>query len=295
MKGPPNSFLSQSVYVFAILFSVAVLIVLRLNEVPIHLAFLIILSYFFWFVAVQVRAFAPMVSQPNDDSDHPEFEPNSLEKNYFNALHQSLERNWTMFENDYQHCAGTLKNTHGALSQAIDAAGSTGMLALNAMLAATKTGEVGRGFVTVSKDLVGISEQSIADLNKLKQIVNKADLSLQAMQASVGTNLDEFVTNSASFPTRGMEKLTMQLQECQDGLRQLSDRYQKNLKSDVRWLQMGDAVRRLLNELINTLYQLELRLNDVLSDMRLMKLSGNLNSEQLLEIKGSIATIDGAD
>ena len=115
------------------------------------------------------------------------------------------------------------------------------------------------------------------------------------MQASVGTNLDEFVTNSASFPTRGMEKLTMQLQECQDGLRQLSDRYQKNLKSDVRWLQMGDAVRRLLNELINTLYQLELRLNDVLSDMRLMKLSGNLNSEQLLEIKGSIATIDGAD
>lgn len=260
-----------------------------------HIALMVMISYILWFFALQTKgaSFTVASTTENELDDPGKQDPPQV--SYYRALEQNLERNWTLFETDYEHSARTLKNTHAALVEAIDAAGSTGMLALNAMMAATQTGEVGRGFVTVSKDLVAISEQSIEDLNTLKHLINKADNALSGVAPAVKENVETYFCSSDQFPFKNMELLAFHLQECQDSLRRLAERYQKNLKSDVRWLQMGDAVRRLLNELINTLYQLELRLNDVLSDMRLLRLSGSLNDEQLLEIKGSLATIGASD
>ena len=85
------------------------------------------------------------------------------------------------------------------------------------------------------------------------------------------------------------------VQRGQDSLRRIAERYQRNSKSDVRWLQLGDAVRRLLNEVINVLYQFELRLSDVISDMRLLKLSGTLPEHQMVEFKVRIGAEIGKE
>ena len=279
--------------------SIGVLVLLRLHEVPLHVALLVIASYLFWFALVQLfrhhnrRAWALINTDHHSDSLDAN-ENQSPADQYYRSLVANLEANWTLLDTDYDRSVSTVDNVHKALEEAVDLAGSTGMLALNAMIAATDTGEVGRGFVTVSKDLVAISEQSIDDLNKIKHIVAKAANGLGGIRALVKEPAKQHLVDVQGFPYQKANRVVELLQDCQGGLRGLSERYQRTLKSDVRWLQMGDAVRRLLNELINTLYQLELRLSDVLADLHLLKLSGSIDSQQLLEIQDGISTIEPA-
>ena len=98
--------------------------------------------------------------------------------------------------------------------------------------------------------------------------------------------LDFWIVSSAGLPVQELVKVRAELEHSQNQLRSLGDRYRRAPQLDVRWLQLGDAVKRLLNELTNTLFQLELHLDDVISDMRLLKLAeGSGSGQQIVEIK----------
>src|SRR5690606_27337379 len=160
------------------------------------------------------------------------------------------------------------------------------MMAVNAMVSAASCGEVGRGFVSVSQDLIDISERSGHDLEKLRQLVRTLGAGLGRHALLLEQPLDFWMVSSAGLPVAELVKLRSEIDSCHKQLRFLSEHYRNSPQLDVRWLQLVDAVKRLLNELINTLYQLELHLDDVLSDMRLLKLAESPGAtRQIVEIK----------
>jgi hypothetical protein len=273
--------------------SLAVLVMLRVESIPPYIALWVVVSYFMWFFAYKVASKERLV-EPADPTNDSFIENTgspvqvSPHHGYFNRLLTSLERNWVLCDADLDSSQTTLKNVHASLTQAIDMAKSTGLLALNSMASATNTGEVGRGFVTVSKDLVSISDQSSADLAVLKNVVAKAESKLVVTRTELDVPFTDYLQAPTLVSIKGLIDSLVYMQISQNELRDISERYQKNTKADVRWLQLGDAVRRLLNEVINVLYQLELRLTDVISDMRLLQLSGTLNPGQLVEFKGTV-------
>jgi hypothetical protein len=206
------------------------------------------------------------------------------ELEYFERLTSSLQHNWSLFKTDYAYCESTLKSGSKTVERAMDLATSTGLLALNSMFEAAKTGDIGKGFVMVSQDLIAISNRSAQDIEKLKSILSRLGNKLDSAHLVVAQPLDTYRTHPDRFPVATMEDLLLDIRIGQKDLTELAERHRRNPKLDVRWLQLGDAVRRLLNELTNALYQLEVRLEDVLTDMRLMRLSGTLGSELVNEI-----------
>ncbi|RLT92557.1 hypothetical protein [Ketobacter sp.] len=285
------------VYLLAWCSSLTLLVVLRLENAPVYVAVLAVVSFLCWYGAYHLAAGnAPGSELPVADSTHePAYDQNGSVDRYFAHLIDNLQKNWMLCDTDLDHAQSTLRNVHHALLEAIETAKSTGMLALNSMASAANTGEVGRGFVTVSRDLVAISEQSGRDLEKMREIVARTEQRLlrtrrilsapmaNCLESGGGSSISELVVSIAN------------IQGAQEELRVIAERYQRNNKSDVRWLQLGDAVRRLLNEVINVLYQFELRLTDVISDLRLARLSGTLSENQLLEIKGGFSSDRGAE
>jgi len=151
-------------------------------------------------------------------------------------------------------------------------------------MTAADCGEVGRGFVSVSRDLIGISQQSREDLGRLRRMVRAFMVELNHCQPLVEHPLAYWMVSSAGLPLNELVKLRTEVDRVQRELNRIGERYLRARQADVRWLQLGDAVRRLLSELLNTLYQLELHLQDVLSDMRLLQLSHG-KVRQFVEIK----------
>ncbi|MEE2731451.1 MAG: methyl-accepting chemotaxis protein [Pseudomonadota bacterium] len=288
---------TRLVYLLAWCSSLALLVVLRLENAPVYVAVLAVISFLCWYGAYHLATGnAPGSELPVPDSAHdPDYDQSGSVDRYFTHLIDNLQKNWMLCDTDLDHAQSTLRNVHHALQEAIETAKSTGMLALNSMASAANTGEVGRGFVTVSRDLVAISAQSGQDLEKMREIIARTTQRLlrtrrimsapmvNCLEQDGGSSISELVVSIAN------------IQGAQEELRVIAERYQRNNKSDVRWMQLGDAVRRLLNEVINVLYQFELRLTDVISDMRLARLSGTLSENQLLEIKGRFSSDRGAE
>lgn len=274
-------------YVLAWMTSLALLVLLRIEDAPAYVAMLAVATCFLWYGAYRMN------SNPHPSVDDSALSESSAgsdfhrpHEHYFQRLLGSLEKNWLLCDTDLDQARSTLRNVRHALIDAIDTAKSTGMLALNSMVAAANTGEVGRGFVTVSKDLVSISDQSGHDLARMKEVIAMAEVHLSQTRKLLDVPLVHYVYEPDPAALAELTAAIAGIQVGQEELRRIAERYQRNSKSDVRWLQLGDAVRRLLNEVINVLYQFELRLIDVISDMRLLMLSGTLPEEQLVEFKG---------
>lgn len=205
---------------------------------------------------------------------------------YFNHLLGSLEQTWLVFRKHYRHTEKSLHNVTISLDKAMELSRDTGLLAANAKVASASCGEIGRGFVTVSQDLIDISERSGDDLLRLRHLVSSLAGELERLGTLVEHPLEFWVVSSAGLPVRELINLRSGIAISQHELRALAERYRRSPRQDVRWLQLGDAIKRLLNELINTLFQLELHLDDVLSDMRLLKLAEGPGSwQQIVEIK----------
>ncbi len=281
------------VYLLAWLASLALLVILRLENVPAYVAIFAVVTFFFWYGAYHLSS-SNVAVRP--EPGHAEL-PIDLQRNivspverYFSLLLESLQKNWMLCDSDLDHAQATLRNVHHALLEAIETAKSTGMLAVNSMASAASTGEVGRGFVTVSRDLVSISGQSGKDLEQMRDIIARAEQRLMRTRKLMNLPMEQSISRDNGSTVSDLVLSIAGIQGAQEDLRLIAERYQRNNKSDVRWLQLGDAVRRLLSEVINVLYQLELRLADVVSDMRLARLSGTLPKKQLLEIKGRFSS-----
>jgi len=292
IKNQRSLIAQRTLYLLAWVASLALLVFLRLENASIQVAFVAVITCLLWYGAYKLS-----ISERNNPN-HGEVDFSaganpghvSSVENYYCRLLESMEKNWLLCDSDLDQAQATLRNVHHALVDAIDNAKSTGMLALNSMVAAANTGEVGRGFVTVSRDLVSISEQSGQDLEKMNNVVAGAEQRLRKTRRLFDSPWTECIAAPGRQWVIELAESIACTQGAQEELRRIAERYQRSSKSDVRWLQLGDAVRRLLNELINVLYQFELRMMDVISDLRLVKLSGTLSENQLLEFKGGFST-----
>ena len=213
-------------------------------------------------------------------------------EHYHARLLDHLEHSWLRFQEGHRNTDTVLGNVIISLDKALELTRGTELLAANTLLSASECGEVGRGFVSVSRDLISLSERSLPDLQKLRQLLRGFGLELARFHAVAECSLDDWLSPGQRLPVTQLAKLRTEIAYCQQQLQQLSDQYRREPQQDVRWLQLGDAVRRLLNELINTLFQLELHIQDVLSDMRLLRLAeGAGETGQIVEIKDRIHAI----
>ncbi|MBA53296.1 MAG: hypothetical protein CMK89_02470 [Pseudomonadales bacterium] len=296
-KNQMGFFAKRMVYLLAWLASLVLLLILRFENVPVYVAIFAVVTFLCWYGAYHLSsAAAPAVDLNSADPliEPPRVSALSVDR-YFSHLVDNLQKNWMLCDSDLDHALATLRNVHHALLDAIDTAKSTGMLALNSMTSAANTGEVGRGFMTVSRDLISISEQSGKDLERMRDIIATAEQRLIRTRRILNNPLPDCLGQDNGATVSELVHSIAGVQGAQESLRIIAERYQRNNKSDVRWMQLGDAVRRLLNEVINVLYQFELRLNDVVSDLRLARLSGALSKNQLLEIKGRISSDMGSE
>lgn len=282
----------RTLYLLAWVASLALLIFLRLENASIQVAFVAVITCLLWYGAYKLSLGDHNAADgsENDFNSGVTLGSSSSLERYYTRLFESVEKNWLLCDTDLDHAQATLRNVHHALIEAIDTAKSTGMLALNSMVAAASTGEVGRGFVTVSRDLVSISEQSGNDLEKMKNIVAGTEQRLLKTRRLLDSSWADCINAPGRQCVIELAESIACAQGAQEELRRIAERYQRSSKADVRWLQLGDAVRRLLNELINVLYQFELRMTDVISDLRLVKLSGTLSENQLVEFKGRFSS-----
>lgn len=273
------------------LFSLLVLVILHAEGVSSGLL-LVLLSSALWYLAVWVTRPRPVTRhlRPGIPVLYPVGEPAPEPlQHYLMRLLGNLDQCWHAFRQHFQHTEKSLHNVAASLDKALNMAQNTGMLATNVMMAAATCGETGRGFASVSQDLVDISERSNADLLRLRQLVQGLAHELTQLGTLLEHPLDFWIVTSAGLPLAELVKVRSSLETTQQQLRTLAERYRRSPQLDVRWLQLGDAVKRLLNELINTLFQLELHLDDVLSDMRLLKLAeGSDPAQQIVEIKDRI-------
>lgn len=279
--------------------SLALLVVLRLENASVHVALVALLAVGFWFAAFKIRDWAPgavLDLPPTDSGDESLMAQahGTLVERYYVRLMDSLEQNWQLLELDLDQAQMTLRNVHHALVDAVDTAHSTGMLALNSMVTAAGTGEVGRGFITVSRDLVAISEKSGRDLQQMKDVVARTESKLVKARGLLSSPAPFVSAGQQDSSISELDSVVACACNAQEELRVIADRYRRNSQSDVRWLQLGEAVRRLVNEVINILYQFELRLSDVISDLRLVCLAGALPKQQLLEFQSRFDSKSGS-
>lgn len=269
--------------------SVLVLLLLHFEGTSIGAIIMAVITYLLWLLAARItlRTEAAIADVTAPEPSLLRSVPASVEHSldhYYARLLANLEFGWARFQHDHSHGLRALHNVERSLDRAIDIAESTGLLASNAMISAAHCGEVGRGFVSVSRDLIGISEQSREDLGRLRRMVRSFVAELSYCRLLVEHPLEFWMVSSAGLPVAELVKLRTEVERFQRELNLVGDRYRRAQQADVRWLQLGDAIRRLLSELINTLYQLELHLQDVLSDMRLLQLSHG-KARQIVEIK----------
>lgn len=208
---------------------------------------------------------------------------------YINLLGDFQRHCWS-FDQQRLHVLAIFLRMSQHLSKAADLSKSTGLLAANAMLAAARCGEVGRGFVTVSRDLSGISERSETDLQKLSNLVTRLHARMQIVPV-----FDQPVARlwieaqGAKLPMSWSPQALIDLDEylvfASHTVQEMQERYQEDTRLDVRWLQLGDAVKRVLGELGDNLFNLRQAIDKVLAEWRILSISQPLNEMQLTELK----------
>lgn len=208
---------------------------------------------------------------------------------YVNLLTDFQRYAWSL-DQQRLHVLAVFARMSQHLVKAADLSKSTGLLAANAMLAAARCGEVGRGFVTVSRDLSGISERSETDLQKLSNLVTRLHARLQLVAASDQSLILQWLEAQTfrepmPWSPQGLMDLDEYLLFASQTVQEMQDRYQEDTRLDVRWLQLGDAVKRVLGDLGDNLFNLRQSIDKVLAEWRILSISQPLDEAQLTELK----------
>ncbi len=208
---------------------------------------------------------------------------------YINLLTDFQRHCWSL-DQQRLHALTIFARMSQHLGKAADLSKSTGLLAANAMLAAARCGEVGRGFVTVSRDLAGISERSETDLQKLSNLVTRLHARIQLAPAIDQRVASQWIAVQGSglpmqWSPQALQDLDEYLVFASHTVQEMQDRYRDDVRLDVRWLQLGDAVRRVLTELGDNLFNLRQAIEKVLSEWRILTISQPLTEMQLTELK----------
>lgn len=278
--------------------SLALLAFLYANEnLSRDIVIYVALTYFVWIVSTWWALQVPRRSQANtvksadyDNQQKSVLGSLSEVEKYFVRLLRSLDLSADALHFTLETARHTVANMHAGVVRAHELAKNTGLLASNAMISASSCGEVGRGFVSVSRDLVKISERSEKDLIRLESLLDGIVALLGSVQF-VGAEpgfcwLEAQLAGTApdeALPQ--LEALLVRLQGCQEVLLEISAHYDTTSQLDVRWLQLGEAIKRVINELNRALDALSESAENFAKEMRILQISDKLCETQLLEIK----------
>lgn len=253
----------------------------------VFLLFIVVLSWGVTALLSQAAATKPRPILPSADSDR-------LIVEYHGRLLGELQQRHVSFESRRAHVSQVFLTMSRQLAKAVDLSRSTGLLAANAMMAATRCGEVGRGFVTVSKELSGISDTAEQDLQTLYLMVTR----LQARLSHATPLLEGTPDSWLASPTRirhcvdGIHELHDVLSLAAGSVQQMLQRYQDEARMDVRWLQLGDSVRRVLLEIGDNLSALAEDMNRIVATARILALSQPLTAPQRIELSRIFTSAD---
>ncbi|OUS29662.1 hypothetical protein A9Q99_08265 [Gammaproteobacteria bacterium 45_16_T64] len=294
-------------YGVALSISGAVVVGCIIIDVPFYLLLLILTSYAAWVTTAYYRyrvAIKRLSEQPTlideDEKMMEERHFSDVEKYYFRLL-LSLNESSQMLSAHITNTLVLLGRMGDRVDQANDLAKNTELLAVNAMVSAARCGEVGRGFVSVSKDLVGISERAENDLKRLDSLIQGLTNSLTTVDYLPSNAAISWVESEMSgadycLTAARCDGLYASVSGCLSILDDLYERYESTSQLDVRWLQLGEAIRRVVAGLRDTLRSLLNIVENLTRDVQLLSLSEHLNRHQLVEIhEGFLQFVDQHD
>lgn len=288
--------------------SLVLLLFLYFNDnLPRDILVYVALTYFVWLVAAWWAHDMPHKTQQNTvkTADYDGKEKVALGKmseveKYFVRLLLGMDQAADNFLYTLENARQTITNMHAGVIRAHELAKNTGLLATNAMISASSCGEVGRGFVSVSKDLVKISERSEQDLVQLEALLNS--IIKQLCQVDIVAEVPSLDWLDAQLAGQHhyqelteVEELQVKLHHYQQTLMDISEHYDTSSQLDVRWLQLGEAIKRVVNELSQSLRTLAESSENFAKEMRILQISDKLCETQLLEIKEGLTKTEQLD
>ncbi len=247
---------------------------------------MVALSYGVWHIVL-----AALSEKGNDDrSDftQPPLEKPCPQEIYYVNLHKSFIDHWNKLGSDFNQTELVLRDVSAAIVHAKGLAASTELSALNAIFSASDTGELGRGFVTVAKEMSSLGQVSREDLHTLSQCLLEVNRAVAHFRHCLRGDADTVILSSDCLPYIDVKLLVSQLRASQEQLRVIDGKYRSVNQYDVRWSQLHESMRDLLKRLTKTLFSLEIRASEVFADLTLIRLSESTFQHHLLEFEGSI-------
>ena len=282
-------------YGLALTLSLLAIVYAVMANVPVYFVVLLIVSYVAWGLAAyrRYRAAVRQVVEPHsmvakEEKVMEQYHFSDVEKYHFRLL-ISLNESSQMLMIHIANILSMLRRMDDRVEQAKDLAKNTELLAVNAMMSAARTGEVGRGFVSVSKDLIGISERADSDLKRLENLIHGlmnvlVNVDFLPKNAALAWVNAEMECSDFSLTSRRCSSLRTSIKGCLRILDELYEKYESTSQLDVRWLQLGEAVRRVISSLRDALRSLLGIADNLTSDVQLLSLSEHLERHQLVEI-----------
>ncbi len=291
-------------YGVALAFSSLTVVGCFVAEAPLYLILLISGSYGIWMFTAYRRT-VKLVTEPRLISEEERVMEqrhfSDVEKYYFRLL-VSMNESTRMLAAHITNTLVMLERMDDRVDQAGDFAKNTELLAVNAMISAVRCGEVGRGFVSVSKDLVGISERAKHDLLRLSNLIQGLTSSLSnvdflpenAALSWIEAELDDI--SGYSLTSVRCSAFHASVAACLRILDEIHQTYESTSQLDVRWLQLGETIRRVISGLRDTLQSLLHIAENLTADVQLLSLSEHLDRQQLVEIhEGFLQFVDQHD
>ena len=291
-----RAFISK--HTIALVMSCLTLMALYFQQLETRFLWLVAGSYLIWGGSIYLIALRRSRVEAAEESIKSEEEQQLSEiERYYLRLLRELDSAVKIFSEDRSVALHRLKHIHGNIERAQELARNTGLLAVNAMISAARCGEVGRGFVSVSRDMVNISERSERDLLQLVQLADNCERALKSQFKLPSNPVEEwFDFQSRNLATHfhggELEVLLESLSAFEQALLSISENYMQTSQLDVRWLQLGEAIKRVVAELLGVVTDLSKSAQKVVSELGLLNLAEKLTNTQLLEIKKRLVTIE---
>jgi hypothetical protein len=181
-----------------------------------------------------------------------------------------------------RHTVQRLQLLLGQLGKAASLARQTGQLAVNASLSAARCGEAGKGFATVSAELLVLNQQAEKDLLGLVVMLERVQRRLLTERGCGESGRTPQWPNGANLIAQGMT-LRETLLAAEGELELLEQRYRIESSLDVRAMQLGEAVLRLAADVRKLFDDLLAALQSLLTHLNLVALGDAPQLQQILE------------
>ncbi len=284
--------------------SAVLLVYLYLDKsLPVEVSVYVGLTLVIWMLAAwcpRHRAGKQISGRSVNSSDFDRYYQVLEVETYYVRLLRATDNAAFKLDRSLQSANQTITRMHEGIRKAHELAKNTGLLAANAMMSASGCGEVGRGFVSVSNDLLNISQRVENEMTQLDQLLTLIAKTLVFPELSHRNPSQRWLQKQLAgeqtvSELANIEELLIHLHGFQKTLMSIGDNYEHTSELDVRWLQLGGAIKRVINELNDFLQMLTEVSEKLAKEMRILKISDKLSEAQLFEIKENLMKFESID